>query len=119
MRSGVLLAALLAGMLLAHRITVPLRRLVRGAEQVGRGDLDHRIGLAHRDDIGAVARAFDQMTAELKSTLVSRDELSTEIGERARAEEALRDAGRATAGHLGGSARHPHGGRQQPRIHLG
>jgi PAS domain S-box-containing protein len=86
---AILLVALVASVLLARRITTPLRSLAEGAAEVGAGNLDHKLGTARRDEIGVVSRAFDRMTAELKTTLVSRDELAGEVVERKRAEEAL------------------------------
>jgi PAS domain S-box-containing protein len=86
---AILLAALIASVFLARRITVPLRSLVRGAEEVGGGNLDYRLGTVAKNEIGVVSRAFDLMTAELQTTLVSRDELASEVAERKRAEEAL------------------------------
>jgi len=87
----VLLAALIASVLLARRISHPLRHLVQGAEEVGGGNLDFKLGMTTRDEIGAVSQAFDRMTEELKTTLVSRDELAVEVAERTRAEVKLRE----------------------------
>ena len=86
---ALLLLALAASVLLARRITVPLRGLVKGAEEVGKGNLDYRLRSNRKDEMGLVAQAFDRMTAELKTTLVSRDELASQVMERWRAEEAL------------------------------
>jgi signal transduction histidine kinase len=85
---GVLLAALVAGLILSRRITAPLRRLVKGAYEVANGNLDYKTGISRKDEVGAVSQAFDYMTEELKRTLVSRDELAAEVAERRRAEEA-------------------------------
>jgi PAS domain S-box-containing protein len=87
----ILLAALIASVLLARRITNPLRRLAQGAAEVGGGNLDYRLGTTRRDEIGAASRAFDSMTEELEVTLVTRDDLANEVAERTRAEESLRE----------------------------
>jgi PAS domain S-box-containing protein len=87
----VLLVALITSVLLARRITTPLGRLVKGAAEVGGGNLDFRLGTAGRDEIGAVSRAFDHMTEELQTTLVSRDDLALEVEERRRAEREVRE----------------------------
>jgi PAS domain S-box-containing protein len=95
---AILLATLFASAYFARRITTPLYSLAKGAAEVGSGNLDHRFDMVRRDEIGVVSRAFDRMTTELKTTLVSRDELSVEVAERKRAEEALRElAGRQEA----------------------
>ncbi len=54
----------------------PLGKLREGTEIVGAGHLDHRLNISSRDEIGELARAFDGMTAKLKGTTVSRDELA-------------------------------------------
>lgn len=47
-------------------LTQPLQRLIKGARAIGRGNLDERIGMHRRDEIGEVANAFDQMAENLK-----------------------------------------------------
>lgn len=81
-----------AGMwlVLALRVVRPLGDLRRGIEIVGGGNFDHRIGSSSKDEIGEVARSFDQMTDQLNAITVSRDELAQEVNERKRAEQELR-----------------------------
>ena len=55
------LAALLAGFLIAERITAPVQRLVRGAEEMERGNFDYPLGVRSRDEIGTLASSFDDM----------------------------------------------------------
>ena len=66
----VLAAITLGGLLLfaigsawaAHRVTTPLRSLVRASERLGRGDYaDPMQGTERRDEIGDLARAYDHM----------------------------------------------------------
>jgi signal transduction histidine kinase/HAMP domain-containing protein/ActR/RegA family two-component response regulator len=72
----------------------PLARLREGTAQVGAGDLDFKLNVATRDEIGDLARAFDGMTDRLQQTTVSRDALAglnaalqAEIGVRQQAEQ--------------------------------
>ena len=82
----------LAGSLLIYRsIAKPVRELGEGAEIIGTGNLDYRVGTSAKDEIGALSRAFDQMTENLKVTTVSRDELAVEVVERKQVEAALRE----------------------------
>jgi signal transduction histidine kinase len=74
----------------AQSISLPIRRLSKGAEIVGSGNLDYRVGTDSPDEIGQLSRAFDAMTHDLKAITASRDVLNREIAERRRAEEALR-----------------------------
>jgi PAS domain S-box-containing protein len=82
--------AAVLGVLLARAITQPVRQLVIGAEEIGRGNLEYRIEVATRDEIGQLSQAFNQMTANLQAITASRDELNREITERKRVEEELR-----------------------------
>jgi PAS domain S-box-containing protein len=77
----------LLGVLFARTLTRPLRQLVVGAQEIGRGNLDYRIEVETRDEIGQLSQAFNQMTENLQAITASRDELNTEIAERKRAEE--------------------------------
>lgn len=58
---------------LVGTIAGPLRKLRTGVEIVGSGDLDHRIGISTRDELGDLAVAFDNMTDRIRK---SQDELS-------------------------------------------
>ena len=69
-------------LIFAWRVVRPLRELQRGIAIVGSGNLDHRIGGSGRDEIGEVARAFDEMAENLKTTTVSRRELEQQVVER-------------------------------------
>jgi len=71
---GVCLLVLFAGFVFARRITNPLQKLVKGAQAIGQGDLDYRVGISAQDEIGALSSAFDQMAANLKTITVSHDE---------------------------------------------
>ncbi|MBC8163287.1 MAG: SpoIIE family protein phosphatase, partial [Roseiflexaceae bacterium] len=53
----------------ARLITEPLKALRSGANLVGSGHLDHRIGVTSADELGEVATAFNQMTGHLQQSL--------------------------------------------------
>jgi len=96
LRNSIVAASLILialGILIAffttRSITKPIAELSRDAEIIGRGDLEHRVELKTRDEIGDLATAFNEMTENLKKTTASRDELNKEITERKRAEERL------------------------------
>lgn len=48
------------------RIMKPMELLHRGAEEIGLGNLDHRISMQSRDEIGLVASAFNLMAENLQ-----------------------------------------------------
>jgi methyl-accepting chemotaxis protein len=54
--------------LITRGITVPLNRLMVGAEQLGRGHLEHRIDVRGRDETAQLARAFNEMAARRQQT---------------------------------------------------
>ncbi|SEL67300.1 Signal transduction histidine kinase [Roseateles sp. YR242] len=47
----------------------PLSALAVGAEAFGRGELDHRVPVFHRDEIGDLAMRFNQMAADIQAML--------------------------------------------------
>jgi signal transduction histidine kinase len=61
--AGVALIAILAGAFFARTITLPLGQLVRGAEEIGQGNLDYRIAVHGTDEIAQLAGAFNEMAA--------------------------------------------------------
>jgi len=87
---AVALIVALLGVLFARTITRPVRQLVEGAEEIGRGNLEYRIEVGVRDEIGQLSQAFNQMTENLQAITASRDELNREVAERKRAEEELK-----------------------------
>jgi two-component system, OmpR family, phosphate regulon sensor histidine kinase PhoR len=69
--------------LLARWIADPIRRLTAATGRVRRGDLDTSTQARSRDEVGQLARAFDAMTASLRSA-------TGELREAAEQEAALR-----------------------------
>jgi len=65
--------------LLAINIVSPLRELAHTVERFGRGDLSARTGSRRRDEIGDVARAFDQMAERIETLLTAERRLLQDI----------------------------------------
>jgi signal transduction histidine kinase len=86
----IILLAAIIGSVFMLQITRPVRRLVEGTNEIGRGNLDYEVELNTRDEIGELSHAFSQMTERLKVTMVSRDALALEVTERKKAEESLK-----------------------------
>lgn len=62
---------LLLSIYLARRLTAPLKQLITGAEQIGRGELNTRIFISRDDEIGRLANVFNKMTGRLQETLAA------------------------------------------------
>ncbi|CAN7437372.1 diguanylate cyclase domain-containing protein [Rhizobacter sp. LjRoot28] len=88
--SLVLVFVLLFGqvVVVARRLVSPLARIEQAAAAVEAGDLEARVGLESRDELGRLSRGFDQMTASLAQR---RSELHAEIERREATERRLTD----------------------------
>ena len=86
------IAGWLSGIFVARLITASLRRLRKGIEIVGAGNLDHKVDTGTKDEAGQLSRAFDTMTQHLRESMVSIEILNEEISERKKAEEKLRES---------------------------
>lgn len=75
----VTLINLLARRFLIRFVFRPMAMLRDQAVRVGQGDLSHRIGLAQPDEIGVVARAFDDMAGRLSAQHVAAQQHMVEL----------------------------------------
>lgn len=65
--------------LTARWIALPLQRLSRASTAIGEGDLHARTGIARTDEIGDVARAFDNMVGRLQALRLAEKELLANV----------------------------------------
>lgn len=91
---GIATALILGGItlwiwIISHAITRPIKSLIRGTEEIAKGKLDARVRVETRDELGALAAAFNRMAEDLSS---SRDRLI-----RAEKEAAWREMARQVA----------------------
>jgi signal transduction histidine kinase len=85
--AGLALAAVVlcfvAAFLLARSLMRPIGLLTQGAEAIGRGELDHRIGYDSSDELGVLARRFNAMAAnqedQRKRLLEARADLERQV----------------------------------------
>lgn len=85
-RIGILVAfglvvAILAGMLLARRMLVPIQALSSGARRLGAGDFEHRIDIKTGDELEQLAERFNSMAGQLQETY---SDLELKVKERTR-----------------------------------
>ena len=64
---------------LALRLTSPLRRLEKAVERFGRGDFSARLKSQRRDELGQLARSFDQMADRIQTLLDAERRLLLDI----------------------------------------
>lgn len=76
---AVVLVVILVSILLASSVTRPITALTSVAEAVGEGDLTRRADTDRKDEVGTLARAFNQMSDELAA---ERAQLEHKVEER-------------------------------------
>ncbi|MBW2264751.1 MAG: response regulator [Deltaproteobacteria bacterium] len=83
------ICAILISLFISKTISKPITKLKDAAEAIGKGNLDTRINIESKDEIGQLADSFEKMTEDLNNAITAKDQ---EIAERKQAEEALRDS---------------------------
>jgi signal transduction histidine kinase len=85
-RSAVLWAALLvaaasliAAALLSRQLVGPLRQLTVAAERMAAGELAQRVEVRTKDEVGELARAFNQMATDLAAAQAQRRQMTADI----------------------------------------
>jgi two-component system NtrC family sensor kinase len=95
------ISALFLGVVVIGR---PVRRLVEQARAIGRGELDHRLALPVKDELGELAGEMDNMCNDL---LQARENLKKEVQSKIAAIDQLRHADRLmTVGTLASGIAH-------------
>ena len=74
-----LAVALATSYVLAHGMTSPLRDMTAAARAMARGDYTRRIRATSRDEVGELAKAFNQMAADLAAADRQRRELIANV----------------------------------------
>ncbi len=64
---------------LARLIVVPVRLLASAAETVARGNLTVQLGIRSKDEIGNLARSFNQMTTSLREARAGMEQQAAEL----------------------------------------
>jgi signal transduction histidine kinase len=90
--------AALAALILARRMTGPIRAIAAGAEQIGMGELDRRIDVRSGDELEGLAQQFNRMAADLQKSYA---ELEQRVADRTTALSEALDQQTATAEVLG------------------
>jgi two-component sensor histidine kinase/HAMP domain-containing protein len=86
------IVVIVVSLFIARSITRPVHLLVKGTEEIGRGNLDYRTEVKSKDELSILSQAFNEMVKNLREITASRDELNEEITERKKAEETLKQS---------------------------
>ncbi len=71
--------AILLGVVLAYQITSPLRKLRMAASAIASGNLDQRVDINSTDEVGELARSFNEMAQALKANEQQRRQMIADI----------------------------------------
>ena len=69
---GAIFLGIIGAVVLAKRITGPMKKLVEGTVKISRGDFSHKINTQSKDEIGDLANSFNEMSKQL---LISRKKI--------------------------------------------
>jgi len=73
------LVALVLGGILAYTLTRSLRELTAATQALARGELGHQVKVRSQDELGALARSFNQMSSELQRSNDLRRRMTADI----------------------------------------
>lgn len=65
----IIFAAIWIGFYIARDISVPIQRIAEGTQQVAKGNYDYQIRVSGNDELGYLARSFNQMTRDLRYSI--------------------------------------------------
>lgn len=62
----VLILIVIVGTIFANQISAPIRQLITATQRIAKGELDFRLKVSRKDEIGELHEAFNTMTADLQ-----------------------------------------------------
>jgi signal transduction histidine kinase len=76
---GAAVLALALGLLLARTLTQPIRELTAATEAVAQGHLEQQVSVRSGDELGELARSFNQMSSDLAFARSLRQQMTADI----------------------------------------
>lgn len=76
---GGVLIALLLGLLIARSLTCPIRELTHATHKMSQGKLEQEIPVRSQDELGELAQAFNQMSADLTKANQARKQMTADV----------------------------------------
>lgn len=77
--AAAVLLSLVLGFIFSRIISSPLRELTNAAKEVSNGNLNQKVRIRSRDEIGELARVFNEMIEKLDKVLKSRKQMTADI----------------------------------------
>ena len=77
-----LVTAAACGVFIILLVNVPMGKLSRGMEELGNGNLDYRISVHSNDELGKMAKRFNEMSSKLKEAYESVKDWSETLNEK-------------------------------------
>ncbi len=74
-----LAAAIIVGIFVSRRVVTPIRQLMQASRHIANGHYRERVEAASEDELGQLARSFNQMAATLEQTEAIRRELIANV----------------------------------------
>jgi signal transduction histidine kinase len=76
---GALVVSLLLGVFLARTLTRPIREITTATRAVADGDLEQKVSVRSRDELGELATSFNLMSAKLAQSINLRRQMTADI----------------------------------------
>ncbi|MBI1746510.1 MAG: HAMP domain-containing protein [Acidobacteria bacterium] len=76
---SIIVLAVLVAWFVARKLSGPIQKLVTGTQRIVEGDLEYRVAITEKDEIGELSAAFNDMIDELKEYRKGREEYSRQL----------------------------------------
>ncbi|MFO8049233.1 MAG: adenylate/guanylate cyclase domain-containing protein [Desulfosudaceae bacterium] len=76
----IIFVGLLLALILGFRYSIPIKKLVEATREIGRGNYRHKVRLKRNDELGNLARAFNQMSDELWRNTMMQESFGKYVG---------------------------------------
>ena len=71
--------ALLLGFILSRTLTRPIRELTVATQKMAKGELEHQVHIHSKDELGALAKSFNQMGHDLSEAIDARQQMTADV----------------------------------------
>ncbi|MFC2061003.1 ATP-binding protein [Elusimicrobiota bacterium] len=79
---GIIIISIPLSLLISISISKPIKELIAATRKIAAGNLDYKVNIKSKDELGQLSIAFNNMTDDLKNSTASIMELNKEVGRR-------------------------------------